>query len=402
MENRSAYWCRERFGDVPAAEKPAILLSIHFTSNRPAGLARFLDRIESSTSDMSAVEVVVKIDDNDSQMHVLLEQESKRRPFAVRYISAPPPAGFYDLWRSYDGLLKAADPRAYFVMCLNDEMYFETMHWDKVLRRYVGLFPDHIFRLRTSNNRTRNYFDAWEAGFANDTSAIMTRRWVESGGGWCPCNGPDTFQQCVAYYFAWLHRFRADRITRELPIYDINLGGHGANLGESLSGRHLRRRIGGSIRPFYILMSHAMQEEAARRAQKLHAHIWAEGQGLTGYEVRDEPQRRRICVTDRAGRMLFRLSYRLSAIRIWLSTARRTMRWRYYAGYVGDSPSSTWFKDQFMHICYQNEYLGRILDVLWFEANMPKPATSSTKLLVLLRSTLGRLRRSCKRLFRLG
>ena len=399
MENRSAYWCRERFDHVAVGEKPAVLLSIHFTSNRPAGFVRFLDRLQSCTSDMSAVEVVVKIDDNDSAMHALLEKESEQRPFAVRYISAPPPAGFYDLWRSYDDLLKAADPRAYFVMCLNDEMYFDTMHWDQVLRRYVGLFPDHIFRLRTSNNRTRNYFDAWEAGFANDTSAIMTRRWVESGGGWCPCNGPDTFQQCVAYYFGWLHRFRADRITRELPIYDINLGGHGANLGESLTGRHLRRRIGGSIRPFYVLMSHAMQEEAARRAQKLHAYIWADRQGLSEYEVRDERRRRRICVTDSAGRTLFRFGYRLSATRIRLSTAWRSLNWTYHAGYVGDSPSSTWFKDQFMHVCYQSELLGRILDFLWFEPDVPNPITNS---LGVLRRNLARIRNFSKRLLRLS
>ena len=402
MEHRSAHWGHEQFGDSPAAPHPALLLSIHFTSNRPAGFARFLDHLEACTSDMSAVEVVVKIDDHDSQMHALLEKESERRPFAVRYISAPPPAGFYDLWRSYDDLLKAADPRAYFVMCLNDEMYFETMHWDKVLRRYVGLFPDHIFRLRTSRHRTRNYFDAWEAGFANDTAAIMTRRWVEAGGGWCPCNGPDTFQQCVAYYFGWLHRFRADRITREMPIYDINLGGHGANLGESLSGRQLRRRIGGSIRPFYVLMSHAMQQEAARRAQKLHAHIWAERHALTVYEVRDEPARQRICVSEGGGHVLLRLSYRLSAPRIWLTNARRSLSWSRYVGYAGDCPPSTWFKDLFMHICYQNEYLGRILDVLWFEPNMPTAPNLARNVLFFVRSRLGRLRRSCKRLLRLG
>jgi len=400
--NRSAHWGHEKFTAPSPACDPGVLLSIHFTSNRPDGFARFLDRLQSCTSDMSAVEVVVKIDDNDSRMHALLEQESARRPFRVRYVSAPPPAGFYDLWRSYDELLRAADPRAYFVMCLNDEMYFETMHWDKVLRGYVGLFPDHIFRLRTSTHRTRNYFDAWEAGFANDTSAIMTRRWVELGGGWCPCNGPDTFQQCVAYYFGWLHRFRADRITREMPVYDINLGGHGANLGESLSGRQLRRRIGGSIRPFYVLMSHRIQEEAARRAQTLHAHIWAERRSLTGYEVRDERARRRICVSDRTGQALFRLSYRLSALRIGFTNLRRSFSWTHYVGYAGDSAPATWFKDLLQHICYRNEHLGRILDVLMFEANMPKPPSRAGKAWLFVRGRLGRLRRSCKRLLGLS
>lgn len=393
---RSAHRGQERFGESAAASHSGILLSIHFTSNRPAGFSRFLDRLQSCTADMSAVEVVIKIDDNDAPMHALLAKETRERPFSVRYVSGPPPAGFYDLWRSYDDLLKASDPCAYFVMCLNDEMYFETMHWDRVLRKYVGLFPDHLFRLRTSTHRTRNYFDYWEAGFANDTSAVMTRRWVELGGGWCPCNGPDTFQQCVAYYFAWLHRFRADRVTREMPIYDLNLGGHGANLGDSVSGRQLRRRIGGSIRPFFMLMSHAMQEEAARRAQKLHAHIWAERQGLTEYRVHDDVRRRRICVTDAGGRDLFALSYRLSALRIWLTNARRSFSWTHYVGYAGDLPPSRWFRDLWQHVCYRNEYLGRmILDRLYFEPTVPRPRLD---MLARLRAWLGSLRRTVRRL----
>src|SRR4029077_5118179 len=189
------------------------------------------DRLQEVTADFAAVEVVVKIDDSDAAMNRLLETEVKRRPFRVAFVSTPAPRDFYDLWKSYDVLLKAADPKAYFAECLNDEMFFRTKHWGSSLRNYVDLFPDHIFRLRTSPQKNRNYYDFWEAGFANDTSAIMTRRWLDIGGGWCPCNGPDSFQQCVAFYFGWLDRFNAGRPQRELAIDDIEVGGHGANAG---------------------------------------------------------------------------------------------------------------------------------------------------------------------------
>src|SRR5262249_47164245 len=102
------------------------LLSIHMTSNRPREFAEFLDRLERATLVPSSVEVVIKIDDMDEAMHRLLEKEARARPFRVRYISTPLKGGFFSLWRSYDELLKASDPNAYFVIGLNDEMHFKT------------------------------------------------------------------------------------------------------------------------------------------------------------------------------------------------------------------------------------------------------------------------------------
>src|SRR5258708_37385306 len=85
-----------------------ILLSIHLTSNRPEQFAWFLDQLEDSTRDKTSVEVVVKIDDNDAAMNEMLPREMARRPFKIRYISTPLSGGFFELWRSYDELLRIA------------------------------------------------------------------------------------------------------------------------------------------------------------------------------------------------------------------------------------------------------------------------------------------------------
>jgi hypothetical protein len=322
------------------------LLSIHMTSNRPANFVEFLDRLERATLAPSSVEVVLKIDDTDDAMNRLLEREARTRPFRITYISTPLPGGFFGLWRCYDDLLKASDPSAYFVIGLNDEMYFKTQSWDLVLRKYVGLFPDHVFRLRTSTQRYRNYYDFWEPGFANDTSAFMTRRWLDAGGGWCPCNGPDTFQQYVAFYFGWLDRFNAARPQRDLPITDVQLEGHGASVG--LDGPALRRRIGGSLKSHFTLVSHRMQEEAARRAQKLHAGIWMHEHGREVFEARDNRRRRQIeivCVSDSA--TCHALRYRLNPLRIWVTNTIRKLNCGYYlAG--GSTNKFSWFEN-FMH-----------------------------------------------------
>jgi hypothetical protein len=158
----------------------------------------------------------------------------------------------------------------------------------------------------------------------------MTKRWLELGGGWCPCNGPDSFQQCVAFYFGWLERFNASRPYRELPVHDIDIGGAGAN--RELYGRKLRDRLGGAIKPWFILMSHRTQEDAARRARKLHAHIWIHERNLEKFEVQDNPRRRRIEVVDAAGQTVHSLHYGLSAIRIGLTNQFRLLNYAYYGG----------------------------------------------------------------------
>jgi hypothetical protein len=337
------------------------LLSIHLSSNRPGNFIRFLDRLQAATTDMAAVEVVVKIDDTDAAMNRLLAEQVVRRPFRLRYISTPLEGGFFGLWRCYDELLRASDPDAYFVVGLNDEMAFKTAGWDVVLRRYVGLFPDQIFRLRTSVHRHRNYYDFWEAGFANDTSAIMTRRWLAAGGGWCPCNGPDTFQQFVAFYFGWLDRFNVDRSFRELPIDDVEFEGHGANAG--LAGREFLQRWGEAIRPWFVLVSHRMQEEAARRAQKLRAHVWAHQQGVNGYEVVDRRRRRRVDVVDAASRRrLISFRYRLSRTRIGITNAMRALNYLYYGG--GGSAYPGWRRGLRMYLAARYPALPRLREKL--------------------------------------
>jgi hypothetical protein len=347
----------------PVAGAAGPLLSIHLTSNRPGNFVDFLNRLEQSTSDMSSVEVVVKIDDADAEMNRLLEKEAATRPFRITYLSTPLSGGFFGLWRSYDELLNASDPNAYFVIGLNDEMSFRTQGWNNVLRKYVGLFPDHIFRLRSSLHRYRNYYDFWEPGFANDTSAFMTRRWLTLGGGWCPCNGPDTFQECVAYYFGWLDRFNNSRTYRDIPITDIDLEGHGASLG--LSGKALHRRIGGSLVSHFTLMSHRMQEEAARRARKLHAHIWIHEQAADRYEVRDNRARRRLEIVDRhTGAVCRTFGYRLNAARIGLSNMLRKLNCGYYlAG--GSNNRLPWFQNFFNYLMFRYEFVDHFADAFF-------------------------------------
>lgn len=339
-------------------EWPSILLSIQMQSNRPENFVRFLDEIEKTAYQPSSIEVIVKIDDDDRQMNELLTAEVVRRRLHLKYISTPLPEGFYGLWRSMDEMFRLTAPSAYFVLNLNDETSFTTPHWDLVLRRYVGLFPDHIFRLRTSDRRHRNYYDYWEAGFANDTSAIITRRWLEINGGWCPCNGPDSFQESVAFYLGYNRRFDQSGTYRDIAISDITFKFAGPNVG--LKGEALRQRFRGSLRPWFRLMSHQMQQEASRRAEKLRAHIWAHENGIASFTLLDDRRRGRLRLKETDAALPQQaFEYKLSRIRIATTNLWRVFNFGYYGG-GGEPVRKPWIRNFLGFFLIRYERLDRI------------------------------------------
>ena len=193
--------------DIPYSK----LISIHLNSNRPAQLAIYFDNIEETMHDLNLIEVLVNCDDHDTAMQEMLNREIKKRKFTIKYITSPRPASFCDLWKPINALLSITDPHAYFLLNISDEMLFATKGWDAVLKKYVGLFPDHLFRLRASRNKFRNYFDRWECSFAQDSIPITTKKWVEIGGDWNPCFGPDSYQQLIAFYLAKDEMFSATK-----------------------------------------------------------------------------------------------------------------------------------------------------------------------------------------------
>jgi hypothetical protein len=310
-----------------------VVLSIHMTSNRPRELVQFLDRLEEKTDYPRAVEVVIKIDDSDREMNMLVAQEQARRPFRITYISTPLDGGFFGLWKWYDRLLELTDPSAYFVVSLNDEMYFVEKGWDTRLRKYVGLHPDGIYRLRISKHRERNTFDYWEACCAGELTPIITKKWLDLQGGWCPCNGPDSFQNSVGFYFGWLYRHDTfNRPYREHVVHDLEFGAQGSNL-DLTDKSALLRRTRGAIAAWFKLMSYPMQQEAARRAQLLHAHIWKANLGSRDCEIEDDMRKKTMSVIESSSRKrVWSASYRLSRTRIEWTNFIRKFWYAYYGG----------------------------------------------------------------------
>ncbi|MHB1218453.1 MAG: hypothetical protein ACYC1L_09695 [Alphaproteobacteria bacterium] len=291
-----------------------IVASLFLVSNRPQNITALLDNIEVTVSDPHAVEVLIKVDEGDGASIDRMLREEHRRPFRVRALVNPPPADHFELWRSLNDLFKMVDPTAYFVSNINDEVRFLSKGWDAALRRHIGAFPDHLFRLRCSRFKLRNYFDVWECWYAPENFGFHTKRWVDVQGDWNACHVSDAFQQCVAFYLALGSYPGAFQTQRDIPISGIEMGGQEA--AEGLTADQLERRNLGNDRAWYRIMSPEMQTEICRRARLIQAHIWLHEHGYREFELRDIPNRRRIEIYDRSGACLIVYSYRVDEEKI--------------------------------------------------------------------------------------
>ncbi len=307
------------------------LISIQLNSNRPRQLSAYFDNIEETANDPTQIEVLVNIDDNDANMETLLTKEMAERKFTLKYIKTPQPKSFCDLWKPINKLLEITDPQAYFLLNISDEMLFATPGWDSILKKYVGFFPDHLFRLRASRNKFKNYFDRWEASFAQDCIPFTTKKWIDIGGDWNPCFGPDSYQQLIAFYLAKEGAFSNTNYLRDIPIIDIQFHGDVPAMG--IEAKKAWKHGSDHIKAMEICQSYRMQLEARKRAIRIKAHIIAAKNQLENFAIIDYPSKKQIHLLNKDTKKTIRImSYRLSRIQITLVNQWRKLQFNSYFG----------------------------------------------------------------------
>ncbi len=310
------------------------LLSIHLQSNSPENFLGFITSLEKNIHNHDLIEVVVKIDDDDHKMNTLLENLAKQSKIDIKYISTPLLGNFSDLWRSMNDLLLICEKNTYFLWNMNDEMRIPIKDWDQMLLKYVGLFPDHLYRLRTSCYRSRNYSDIWECGFAPETSAITTKKWIDICGDWNPTLGPDTFNQLVAYYFSYHDRFNKQKEVRDIVINDFIFEGEGASVGLNKSQK--LQRLSDTIKPWFKLFSYKILLEASRRSQRIKANIYLEKHFINNPDygtlyIIDKYKKIQIMHGERK-LPLVKFPYKISRLDTILVNLHRSFKYFVYAG----------------------------------------------------------------------
>lgn len=315
------------------------LLSIIMASNRPHNLSKFLFSLNETCADPHSFEVLVKIDEGDDKMRHVLDMAKDDYPFRVRYLQTPKLDGYYTLHKGYQQLFEISDPSSYFIYLLNDELRFTTPGWDRALARYVGFFPDHMFRLKLSVHKYFNYYSYHECGPCPENYPIFTRRWMELAEGVGDCWGPDGWHQFLDYHLGAI-RFMPG-LFRSVPVDDIRLAGEAAGL--ELSAEQTYRRTYRIYQEWWRMYSVDVQRAQRRLAAKMHAYVWAHEKklGKIGFTLKEDEEKKLFAVhIPTRAEPVYIFSYHLSGLYIRLQNFGLLMRC--FQGRWGSYPLSAW------------------------------------------------------------
>jgi hypothetical protein len=291
------------------------LVSIIVPSIHKEKLSGFFDNLQQMALEQSSFEVVVKIDEGDSEMLDHMVSEASHRPFVVKYLVTPRLDGYWTLYIGVNECLKIISEDTYFVWITNDEVRIATKHWDSLLRKYKGLFDDDIFCLRTSTNRHRScsLVDCLPRG---EHFGFFTRKWYHIS------EGLGIGAQCTGGELVNWYLRRKCGLYRSVPIDDIVMknadtaacGFHGLST-EEIEAKDRRLTL-----LYTEILSWEIQEGYYRRARLLHAHVWANESGLSDYKLVDDATSKVIEVWECGKSIpLNRFSYKLPLLE-WLQT----------------------------------------------------------------------------------
>ena len=247
------------------------LISVIFNSNNIESSYNCIEKFIKKSKHPDKLQFCIKIDnDNDKFVDEFLKKLSPLKTNLL-ILSSPKGRGYIDLWQWVNFLFKVSSKKSYFVMNISDEMTVNENNWDVKLNKYKFYEKDELFRLRTSVYKNRNYSNIEECGYAPDTTAIYTKKYLLIQEDFSPCFGPDNGQQFVSFYLSKLNYPRHYQFSRDYVINDISFGGQGTNMGLSEEKLYERQLIN------YLLWCNMFklkfQEEYFLRARKIQLEI---------------------------------------------------------------------------------------------------------------------------------
>jgi hypothetical protein len=271
------------------------LLSIITASIHKDKLSGLFANLETTARDMDSFEVLVKLDDENPEMIAYLETEKRQRPFSIRYIATPRLNGYWNLYLAYNELWEMSSPETYFVIAINDETRFATQHWDDILRRYVGYFPDNIFHLRFGEKRRHLQFKSLvECIPHGEYCAFFTKKWLSLTEGIAVGEAAvDTGQECVNYFLRTRCGYFRGIAVDAIKVANEEIA---VSASHGLSRKEWHKKLWGIYGLYAKLLTRDKIENFYRLARKLNAYIWASENDLPQFEIEDGRADKKILV----------------------------------------------------------------------------------------------------------
>lgn len=282
---------------IMQAKKTKKLVSIITASNRPHHMRSFFKNLLETVNDYAAIEVLVKIDEGDHVMRMVLDEAVAQFPYEIRFIQTPRIDGYYTLHYGYQQLFEMSDPDTYFIFPVNEEVRFKTKGWDDVLAKYQHFYADDCFRLKISRLKFRNYYSYHDCGPAPENYPFMTRKWFELAGGIGDCWGPDGWHQYIDYHLGLTEGINGiPGIFRSVPILDILIDGEEA--GKELSAEQTLIRSHRIFQEWWRMYRSECQIGFRRIATKMFAYIWAKNENIDHFEIIENTKAKFFSVRD--------------------------------------------------------------------------------------------------------
>ena len=238
-------------------------ISLHLNSNKPKSFQALIHSIIKNTHNIKTIEIIVNIDKNDNEMKEIINDFNNIYPQLITFLETDIIKDFSDAWKTLNLILKNTSEQVVLLACISDDLRFITKNWDKILLSYENRFEDGIYRLRCSKFKNKIYNDLWECGYAPDAYSFYSISWIKIVGQWCPCIGPDSFQECISFYMKNI----SSKYDRNIIVEEIDFSGESVSSGINLKTRISRTRI--YYKAFFILMSYKNQKMALNIAKKI-------------------------------------------------------------------------------------------------------------------------------------
>lgn len=317
---------------IVRADLCSSLISILFNTNNIDTSLYSIKKFIDKSDDPAKLQFCIKIDNESNVTEEFLKKISKYKSNFI-IISSPKGRGYLDLWQWINFLYKISSRKSKFVMNISDEMYVNEDKWDKLLEKYLNLTDDRIFRLRTSVYKNRNYSTLFECGYAPDTTAIYSRKYIELQGDFSPCFGPDNGQQFVAYYLATVNYPRHYQFLRDFVIETISFKGQGTNKG--LEGESRNQRLVDNYLLWINMFKFKFQSIYLKRARKIQVEILKFN--FPDLNIVDNifKQRFELWYTDENNRtnIFLKLSYKISKIKHFWHNIGKINFFKWHTGY---------------------------------------------------------------------
>ncbi len=278
------------------------LISIITPSRRPRQLQGLLESLRDTVIDYDSIEVIVKSDWDHIEAIEYINDQKGRWPFTIKSLFTPRLAGYVTLWVAAEEALPLTDPDSYFIWLVTDETRCETHGWDRKLAQYVGIYPDHVFRLRTSWLKFNNYYEPYMCLLMPDNFPIYTRNWLVGTEGFGDCTGSDAQQQLIAYYLGmglknYYELWRNEGYWRDIPIIDIEVSA-GGEPGKDIGEQESMARMARNWHEHSRMMRHDKHVECNYYAIRLMLCILAHWHGLLRFRLVKREESRSVDLID--------------------------------------------------------------------------------------------------------